>query len=100
LVRYDVIYQFPENYDVTSILSNQQLKTLLNKFYSNSDKFASERYNSGRYQFGYEFDKKGRIYPAYKFNLFCEFSNKPVKFNRNKNPGSTDDNFCANLFDG
>jgi len=90
LVRYGAIYQFPENYDVTSMLSYQQLKTLIKSFFSNID-----YYN----YFNVKLDKSASIHPVYRFNLFSEFSNKPVKINRNDTPDSAADNFCVSLFD-
>ncbi|XP_022171519.1 endoplasmic reticulum resident protein 44-like [Myzus persicae] len=93
LVQRGVIYQFPENYDVNIMLSYQQLKTLIDSFFSNKS------YYNYRHYYEKERDKSDFILPVYRFNLFCEFSNKPVKIHRQHIPDSADDNFCVSLFD-
>ncbi|CAI6368263.1 unnamed protein product [Macrosiphum euphorbiae] len=90
--RYDTIYRFPENYDVTTLVSYQQLKTLL------KDLFSSNRYY-GRYDRYERQDKSGSIHPAYRFNLFCKFSSKPEKIDRNYIPDSIENYFSVSLFD-
>ncbi|XP_008179161.1 endoplasmic reticulum resident protein 44 isoform X2 [Acyrthosiphon pisum] len=91
LVRHGTIYRFPENYDVTSLMSYQQLKTLIKDFFSNNKHFSY--YRNERQ------DKSGSIHPVYRFNLFCEFSSKPEKIDRNYIPDSVEDHFCVSLFD-
>lgn len=75
------------------MLSYQQLKTLIKIFF--------RKYNDYYYRgiYNVKLDKSAYIHPAYRFNLFSEFSNKPVKFNRNDIPDSAADNFCVSLFD-
>jgi len=44
-------------------------------------------------------DKSSSIHPVYRFNLFCEFSSKPEKIDRNYTPDPVEDYFCISLFD-
>ncbi|XP_060881189.1 endoplasmic reticulum resident protein 44-like isoform X2 [Metopolophium dirhodum] len=91
LVRRGTIYQFPENYNVTSLMSYQQLKVLIKDFFTNNHNF---KYYSNERR-----DKSRCIHPVYRFNLFCEFSSKPEKIDRNYMPDSVEDYFCVSLFD-